>query len=217
MSQFIVILIVILMPGIISLVICDKIVNHSKWTSFKFCLYAVILGVFCYVILQCAYYMKDIFLAFSSCQYNFQWTHLNIWYAPVNEKPIIYPSEIIFASVLSFPISLAISYLINYKIFNKIAQKIKVSQKYGDENLFSYYLNAREIDWLYIRDIENNLTYQGRIVSYSENDKIQEIVLSEVTVYEYQASNFLYEVPTIYLAKELGKFIIESIPQENLG
>ena len=107
--------------------------------------------------------------------------------------------------------------VINYKVFNKLAQKINVSSKYGDENLYSYYLNAKEIDWVYVRDIENNLTYQGRIESYAENDHMQEMVLYDVTVFRYQDSVQLYSVPTIYLNKEMGKFIIEAIPKELLG
>jgi len=56
--------------------------------------------------------------------------------------------------------------LVNYKIFHKFAQKLLISQKYGDENLYSYYLNAKEIDWVYVRDFERKLTYQGRVISF---------------------------------------------------
>ena len=46
---------------------------------------------------------------------------------------------------------------------------------------------------------------------------MQEIVLSEVTVYRYEDSAELYSVPTIYLNKKLGQFIIEAIPENLLG
>ena len=52
---------------------------------------------------------------------------------------------------------------------------------------------------------------------YSENEHIQEIVLSEVTVFNYEDSEELYFIPTIYLTKPIGKFIIEAIPSESLG
>jgi hypothetical protein len=45
---------------------------------------------------------------------------------------------------------------------------------------------------------------------------MQELVLADVTVYRYEDSSELYSVPSIYLCKELGKFIIESIPNELL-
>lgn len=93
--------------------------------------------------------------------------------------------EICVAVFVSVLVAFFASWTINFKLFNKIAQKLKVSTKYGDENLYSYYLNAEEIDWIYVRDPKNGFTYQGRVVSHSENDKVQEIVLSEVSVYSY--------------------------------
>jgi hypothetical protein len=45
---------------------------------------------------------------------------------------------------------------------------------------------------------------------------MQELVLADVAVYRYKDSSEFYSVPEIYLCKELGKFIIESIPM-NLG
>jgi len=109
------------------------------------------------------------------------------------------------------------AFLVNYKIFHKFAQKLLISQKYGDENLYSYYLNAKEIDWVYVRDFERKLTYQGRVVSFSENDKVQELVLADVTVFAYEDSTEYYSVPNIYLCREMGRFVIEAIPLENMG
>ena len=215
MNQFVVTLVVILIPGIIAAVISDKITVHSKWNSFKFSLYAMILGLSAYAGLQLIFYAVDIFKA---CSFNVpSWSHLNVWNSAISEKHKIVASEVVYAAILSLPTAFFASFLINYKVFNKFAQGLKVSSKYGDENLYSYYLNAKEIDWVYVRDIENNLTYQGRIESYAENDHMQEMVLYDVTVFRYQDSVQLYSVPTIYLTKEMGKFIVEAIPKELLG
>jgi len=215
MNQLVVTLIVILMPGIIANVICDKITHHSKWTAFKFSLYATVLGMISYGVLQVIYYIIDIV---NLCSFSVEsWSHLDVWDASIADNPKIPAKEVFFASLVSIPVSMMAAYLINFKFFNKLAQKIGVSSKYGDENLFSYYLNAQEIDWIYVRDKENELTYQGRIVSYSETEKMQEIVMSDVTLFDYNDSRELYSVPTVYLTKEVGKFIIEAIPTDLLG
>ena len=214
MNQFVVTLIVILIPGIIAAVISDKITVHSKWDAFKFSLYAFILGLLTYAGLQLIYYLIDIVKNIFSLT---SWSHLKVWNSATSNKNNIVASEVVYATLLSLPIALFASFLINYKVFNKLAKKLKVSSKYGDENLYSYYLNAKEIDWVYVRDIENNLTYQGRIESYAENDNMQELVLYDVSVFRYEDSFQLYSVPTIYLNKEMGKFIIEAIPKELLG
>jgi hypothetical protein len=215
MNQLVVTIIIILLPGIVATVICDKITVHSTWSPFKFSLYAFVLGVFSYAGLQFGYFSYDVVKACSLDNAN--WTYLDVWANAISEKPTIPAKEVIMAVCLSLPVSFFTAFLINHKIFNKFAQKIKVTTKYGDENLYSYYLNAEEIDWVYVRDIDKNITYQGRVVSYSENEHIQELVLSEVSVYRYEDSAPLYSVPTIYLCKEMGSFIIEAIPQELLG
>ncbi|MFA6979666.1 MAG: hypothetical protein WC209_10115 [Ignavibacteriaceae bacterium] len=215
MNKLVVILIVILIPGIVSAVISDKITVHSKWDSFKYGLYSVVFGITIYSFLQIILYSSNIISAcFSN---NMIWNNLQMWNVITSEAYDVPASEVIFATILSVPIAFLFSWLINFKLFNKVAKYLRITNKYGDENLFSYYLNAKEIDWLYVRDPSNNLTYQGRIMTYSENTDIQEIVLSEVTVYRYEDSAELYSLPTIYLTKKLGEFIIEAIPSENLG
>ena len=205
-NQLLVTLIIIFLPGIIASVVCDKIAIHSKWTSFKFSLYAFVLGIFSYIVLQLLYYVADIIRLGSLI--NVKWTHLGIWNSFVAGASIP-PLEIIFATILSIPVSFWAAYIINRKILNWFARMLRVSTKYGDENLFSYYLSSPDVDWVYIRDLENNLTYQGRIASYSETDQMQEIVMYEVTVFRYNDSAELYSVPKIYLTREIGKFVIE--------
>ena len=215
MNQLVVTLILILMPGIVAAIISDKLTNHSQWGSFKFSLYSMTLGVGCYALLQVTTYLVDI--ASSLSFKSISWTNLQIWNSALNGGSDIAAWEICTAALLALPVAFFASWLINFKFFNKLAQKLRVSNKFGDENLYSYYLNAQEIDWVYVRDVENNLTYQGRVVSHSENDNVQEIVLSEVSVFRYEDSAPLYEVPTIYLSREVGKMVIEAIPREFLG
>ena len=215
MNQLVVSIIIILFPGIIAAVISDKITVHAKWNSFKFALYSIVLGILSYTSVQLLFYVFDLVGWCSTRTIN--WSHLDVWNGVVNENPTISPWEVVMATSFSGPVAFAASAIINRKYLNKFAQFLKVSTKYGDENLYSYYLNAKEIEWVYIRDVEKNLTYQGSVVSYSENDHIQEIVLSNVTVFRYEDSAELYSVPSIYLAKEIGKFTIEAIPNDRLG
>lgn len=139
---------------------------------------------------------------------------LHVWDATSQNSTNIYPREIIFASICAILNALWISFLINYKCMTKFAQKMRISKKYGDENLFTFYLESNEVVWVYIRDKENNLTYKGKVLSFSENDRIQEVVLEAVSVYRYEDSEFLYDISSVYLTKEQGKFVIENILQD---
>jgi hypothetical protein len=217
MNQLVVSLIVILLPGIIATIISDKVAAHSKWDSFKFSLYSLILGIISYAFLQLIYYSWDILLTTYFHLDKIIWTHLRMWNNAMSAQSDLSAWEICWASVLSMPVALIASSVINYKFFTRFAQRYKLSYKYGDENLYSYYLSAKEIEWVTVRDSEKNLTYEGKVAFHSENDKIQEIVLSQVSVYRYEDSTLLYSLPTIYLSRDAGKFTIEAISPERLG
>ncbi len=201
---------IILFPGLVSCVICDKITVHSlKWDAFKYSIYSFLFGVLSYGLLQvmdyACYYVYVLFYGDQSVTVNI----LKVWSIVHDEKAQILISETFNATLLAPIIALTASFIVNYKIVNKIAQKMRISEKYGDENLFSFFLNAKEVDWIYVRDKGIGLTYFGRVVSHSECDSIQEIVLSEVTVHEYNTSDELYSIPIIYLSRPLGSFVIE--------
>jgi hypothetical protein len=173
------------------------------------------LGVISYGLLQVIVYSWNIL---SSLRLgNVSWTHLKIWNNAVSASSDLSAWEICCATALSIPVAFLASSIINFKIFPRIAKWLRFTTKYGDENLYSYYLSAKEIDWVTVRDYEKNLTYEGKVQFHSENDKIQELVLSDVSVYRYEDSAFLYSLTTIYLSREAGKFIIEAIPPERLG
>ena len=215
MDQLVIVLIVILFPGIIGIIICDTIVdNQRKLDSFKYGLYALVLGILCYVILQLIRYLFDIAILINSSESWNGWSHLFVWNVVADSKNAIQPIEIILASAISIPVAALVSKAINSKMLNRIAQNLEISDKYGDENLFSFFLNAEETNWVYVRDPERNFTYRGQVFSFSENDHIQELVLVNVTVFQYEDSKELYSLPSIYLSKEAGKFIIEGVEED---
>ena len=66
---------------------------------------------------------------------------------------------------------------------------------------------------MWVRDKTTGLTYEGYVERFSENEKIQEVELSDVRIYYSEDSTQLYEVSKIYLAGRPGEFRIE-IPKE---
>ncbi|WP_019567800.1 hypothetical protein [Thioalkalivibrio sp. ALMg13-2] len=217
MNELAIAVVVILFPGLIAAVICDKITVHSpRWGSFKYSVYSFVLGVSSYVALQGIVYIWNWFSGLFVPTVSFVSKTLDVWTIVTTQTVSIDPSEVFWATILSPVIAVLAAFTVNHKIIHKAAQRLRVSGKYGDENLFSFFLNAQDINWVYVRDIPSKLTYQGRVVSFSEADDMQELVLSEVTVFAYETSDEYYSVPLLYLSKERGSFIIEAIPQQLL-
>ncbi|QZC96982.1 hypothetical protein K2E96_14355 [Pseudomonas sp. ERGC3:05] len=144
MSQLVVTLIVIMLPGIISAIISDKITFHSKWDSFRFGLYSLVLGVFSYAGLQLFHLALDVI---SAKGFPDHWSWLGIWQAALKAESSINAVEVFCATVFALPVALLASFCINHKVFNKIASWLGVSTKFGDENLFSYFMGeGRKLD-----------------------------------------------------------------------
>lgn len=207
---------IILLPGLVASVICDKITVHSpRWNAFKYSIYSFLFGVLSYGFLQI---LKAIFL-FGSVFFCFTQNpgklKLDIWsviYQPTPNVPLL---EVALATSIAPLIAFSASWIVNHKIINKISRKYGLSLKYGDENLFSYFLNIQDVSWVYIPDKEKELTYMGEVVSFSECDSIQEILLRDVSVFSYEESKFLYNLSLVYLSKPVGSFVIEVPAKEN--
>lgn len=138
---------------------------------------------------------------------------LKVWAMATTQKIDLNLYEVAFAAIIAMPLAFAVTAINNYKLLNKAAQKCKISYKFGDENLFSYYLNRDDIRRVWIRDPNVNQTYDGEVISWSETDHIQEIVLANVTVYAYENSEELYWLPSLYLARPTGTFAIEQVEE----
>ncbi|MCJ7812471.1 hypothetical protein MUP95_04030, partial [bacterium] len=125
---------------------------------------------------------------------------ITFWDSLFDSKIPVSLNEVLYACIFGILLAFIFSVSIQNKWLNKFAKKIKISNKYGDEDLYMYFLNAKEIDWVWIRDEQNKYTYEGQVNTYSENEQNRELVLINVKVYPYDSKNSLYEVPILYLS-----------------
>jgi len=200
-------LIIILIPGVIGTIIVERLTVHKNWLPFKFVLNTILMGAITYFVYQIFYYIPLILNVFSD--YNYEPKILKVWTTLTqNNKPLPF-IEILIASVLSIFIGYFATAIIQHKVIYRIAKIVNASKKFGDESLYSYFLTSDEVIDVYIRNIKQNLTYHGVVVSYSENDRIKEIVLRDVRVYKYESSEILYQLEKIYLSLHESDIIIE--------
>jgi len=70
-------------------------------------------------------------------------------------------------------------------------------------------MNSPSVNEVYIRDNNRKAIYQGIIESYAENEKIAEIIMKQVKVFDYDNANFLFNLERIYISKLKEDLIIE--------
>ena len=211
MNDLVISIAVILFPGLIATVVCDQIASHSpSWRTFKYVVYSFIFGVVCYIAVQFIDWVGVFFWNGMRWQPPQSFQLLHVWSIATSQRADIKLGEVLAASAISPFVAALATAIDTLKLLTRAAQWLHVSWKFGDENLFSYYLNRKDIEWVYIRDPSVNQTYEGSVELYSETDHIQEIVLSDVTVYNYETIDRLYWLPSIYLARPIGTFTIEA-------
>lgn len=188
-------LILILIPGGLATLILEKLTTYLKWEPFKFIINSILLGGLSYLLSDLIFYIlyadniQKFWLTFTS-----------------NDIPFW---EIIRATGVSVFVGFGASWVVNKKLISRSARKFNIADKYGEENLYSYFLNSKEVSEVYVRDIANNLTFHGIVDSFSENEQISEITLRDVKVYKYDDSSFLYKMPKVFLSRPKNCIFIE--------
>ena len=193
-------LIIILLPGAIAFLIYQKLtISYKRKDSFYFVLNSIVFGSITYLI--CELILGGVF-GYSGFE--------DFW---LNIKSKDIPFTIVaIASGFAILVGYNAAYIDNNKWINRLAQKLGFTHKYGDENLFTYFLNREDIQEVFIHDIANNLSYNGTIRHYSETDEFKEIVLENVNVYAYDApeKGVAYSLKSIYLARPKDNLSIEA-------
>jgi len=216
MNSLVILIFVLFLPGILAALIYDLFtVKRCKWGQFEYIIYAYIYGIFSYLILQVLYIIP--------CTRPIQYESLSIWNLidstlEAKSSPKLNLTEVLKATAIGVILSLVFVKAKTDNWIHKAMQYLSISYKYGDANLFSFFLNMKDYDWYQVRDYEKKLTYVGRAYSFSENEdgKIQELVLKDVTVYSTVPikgvdTGELYSIDAIYLSKSFGQFEIEGV------
>lgn len=208
-------LLIILIPGAIATVIIDKLTIHKEWVPFKFVINSIIFGIFSYLTLQ----LTENFLVFAHNLFsaiNYPYSTLTIWTTIADSKSVPY-QEVLYSTFCGVVVGCVGTLFENNRYIIRLGKQIKLTNKYGHENLFSYFLNQKDTTWVYVRTIKNDMTYFGYVKSFCETDITSEIVLADVSVYTCESGGHLYDVGEIYLSFSKTEIIIEQAKIDTNG
>jgi hypothetical protein len=162
-----------------------------------------VFGLSAYVVTFCAYWIAS-----------FHFTDLNfeVFHFKKDEQFLDGPAIklIFYASAISAISALISLYASNYKLLTRLLQRIGATKRYGDEDVWDLTFNSgkAEVEYIHVRDFDKKLTYAGWVEAFSETEKLRELRLRDVIVYDFE-SNFLYETPRVYLARKMDNIDIE--------
>ena len=188
MTEISVSLTLLFFPGIICALLLEQFILTRGWSSFRFSLYAFVLGFGCYLL-----------YTFLAALWQWRWppdvSFLNV-VLPKGDSNAIRNSltEIVGATVLALPVAAIVAFVLNHKWLHDAADKIGVTKKFGGLDIWGFVFNSDVVPWITVRDLKYDLVYQGWVNLFSDTCDPNEIVLREVQVFRNSTGDKLYEV-----------------------
>ena len=203
-SEFTIRVILLFLPGIISFLIIEKLTVMKERGPFYFVIYTFILGFFSYFTFAIVLWLINTLPSVSRD------TSVKFLKALLNSKEEIEITEVVWVSVLSIMNGFILSFIINRKYFHRLAQKMNITSKFGELDVWAYIFNSPDdTEWVTVRDIKNNLVYEGWVEAFSDSVKENELFIRDVIVFRNSTGERLYEIPGLYICRNRDEVTIE--------
>lgn len=211
-SELTVRLLLIFFPGIISAIIIDNLTIHRGRELKVFLLNAFILGLSSYFVLFTWIYVNNWIVKMRGLEPTWK---VNFLDSLIDKTSDIHIIEVLIATIVSVLLGLSISAAINYKLLHRFAKRIKITKKFGQLDVWSYTFDSPDIGWVIVRDLNQDLMYQGWVEAFSDTFEANELLLRDVMVYRNTTGEELYFMSGIYITRDLKSIIIEFPKIEN--
>lgn len=191
---------ILLLPGIIWARLDAKYAMKASPSDAEFVVRSMMFGLASYAVtflLYGAFGKQFIFINFEDASTKY-----------VVNKDVVY--EILVAMGVGIVLSVLWIYAATYKLLTRFLQTIRATKTYGDEDVWDYTFNSplAAVEYVHFRDMENKVIYAGWVSTFSESEKLRELVLRDVQVYNFDG-DLQFEVPLIYLARKPENIHIE--------
>lgn len=208
-------IVIFLIPGILSMIILERLITHKKIEFDRFATYSIVLAFFTYILHYLLWY--SIYILYTMLR----------WNEPIIEVPELFINRflndmnmldmfnVISVSIVGIVLSSILAYIINNKFINRIGQLLNITSKFGDESVWDFFHNKPKKDWVVVRDLRNDIMYYGWISIYSDyGNENDELILQNVAVYKNSTAELMYEVDEIYIAEKRENLRIEIYNKE---
>lgn len=197
----------IFLPGIIWARLDAKFGSQTKPSQFELVLNVFVFGLVAYIVTYLLYLIPQV-----STRADFNLTAFKIndeRAAEILSTTIV--DDILVATIVSLVLAPAWLALTHYKIVPRFLQHIKVTNRYGDEDVWNFVLNAadKQTQYVNVRDLKTGTTMSGYVAVFSESSSMRELLLHDVLVYDSATGVLIAEVPRLYFARDPKEITLE--------
>lgn len=203
--------ILIMLPGVFaSLILKQLSATHSK-STLMFIINSIIMGFGIFLIMEFFCSLWNIGYCIYKATSTLKWgTNLSVWDYLLGSSKTINKSELIISYLISIPAGVLLSIFETKKYFIKFLHRLKVTDRFGDDDIWSFYMNSDEVTWVYVRDKNNDTTYYGKIRAFSDSGTKRELILENVSVYESSTASPIYDIEIVYLDLNNTDYLTET-------
>ncbi|PJZ45781.1 hypothetical protein [Leptospira brenneri] len=210
-------IIIVLTPGFLTTLLFRYLSTHKEYTNFYFFVLSAVFGLSNYMILEVFYQLVHavkislhIFFGVPEGYIHDGRLFVGLWESLVDRTFVVNSEEIFYSSVIAILSSFLYTYVYQRKILLRFANRVlHITNKSGDDDIWSHYLNSDNVEWVWIRDYNQSLTYFGKIEAFSDSGSKRELFLSDVSVYSLSGRKVLYTLNSVYLSLTDGMYSIE--------
>ncbi len=118
-------------------------------------------------------------------------------------------AELYLAILVAVAVAVITAWAHNKKLINRFGRWTGITRSFGDEDVWEYIHNSPDIDWVYVRDRLQGLTYYGQVDKYSDSYRPRELALSNVIAYDNVTGERLYALDGAYISRATDETTIE--------
>ena len=210
-TQFTIRILLLFVPGIICSFFVDGLTEHRPREPLFFIFRSLLLGFASYFFYWVALLVLSYFKALP---------FINDLGVPISNsvyflKALVDPSatvsfhEILYVCFFSLVLGILLTVESTYKLGHKLFRLLRVTQKFGEINVWGYTLNQSRVKWVTVRDLREDLVYDGYVQAFSDDGGDAELLLLDVNVYRNSEAGLLYHVDSLYVSRDRRAIILE--------
>jgi hypothetical protein len=193
-------------PGVLCALIVHALTSQRERTTPQFLTNAFVYGVSTYLLLA------GLRAACAGIATLFGWgtpPRVTFFNVLTNEKARIAWGEIGLSAIVALLLALAVSAVANHNVLYRVAERMGISRRFGEPDVWCHFLDAPGTNWVIVRDVHGDLLYEGWVDAFSDTGTDPQLLLSEVSVYRASTGTKLHSRKRVYLTPRKEGVIIE--------
>lgn len=195
-------------PGVLCALVVHSLTIQRERTTPQFLTSAFVYGVSTYLLLA------GIRATLAGLAPLFGWRappRVTFFAALTDERARIALGEIVLSAIVALLLAVLVSVVSNNKLLYRAAERLGISRRFGEPDVWGYFFNSPQIRWVAVRDLATNTVYEGWVEAFSDTGAAPEVLLRDVTVKSNSTGAKLFDSKRVYLARDRTSLVIEQL------